>query len=41
MADKVYTCRKCHKLFTAKEEEREITWHQRAQGYNYHMSCWN
>lgn len=41
MADKVYTCRKCHKQFTAKEEEREITWHARSRGYYYHMSCWN
>jgi spore protease len=24
MADKVYTCRKCHKQFVAKEEEKEV-----------------
>lgn len=40
MADKVYTCRKCHAQFVAKEEEREITWHARARGYYYHMDCW-
>lgn len=40
MADKIYTCRKCHQTFIAKEEEKEVTWHQRSKGYNYHMSCW-
>ena len=41
MAEKILTCRKCHKMFVAKEEEKGITWVERSRGYNYHMSCWN
>lgn len=40
MGEKIYTCRYCGKKFVAKDEEREITWHQRAKSYNYHMDCW-
>lgn len=39
--EKFYTCRICHKKFIAKEEEKEVTWHERARGYYYHMECWN
>ena len=40
MADRILTCRKCHKQFVAKDEEKGITWHERSRGYNYHMECW-
>lgn len=39
--EKTYLCRVCGKRFVAKEEEREITWHERSKGYYYHMTCWN
>ena len=38
--EKLLTCRKCHKVFTAKTEEEGITWYSRSRGYNYHMECW-
>ena len=40
MADKVYTCRACHKTFVGKDEELGITWYYRSKGYTYHMDCW-
>lgn len=41
MADRILTCRKCHKQFLAKEEEKGITWVERSRGYNYHKECWD
>ena len=40
MSDRIATCRLCHEQFVAREDEKEITWHHRSQGHDYHMSCW-
>lgn len=36
----VYTCRKCHKSFEAKPEEKDITWCCRSRNFYYHKECW-
>lgn len=38
---RILTCRKCHKQFEAKEEDKDIKWIERSKNYYYHIDCWN